>query len=123
MRETIRKEKKGSRSDHDVRVDVGLGYRPILEFRFYNGSDEKLSTTGYLAIDGDWENARAYFIPVDKGEGWKLQKRPNYKVFTIARYGIDYEKWWRYRGEYDLIEDTRTGEYYIQLTEKEQGND
>lgn len=105
---TFKVEKSGLKSDGTQRW-AGT-------FRFYNGSEKKISDSGYAAIDIDQEERRVYFVESDATEGWKLVGLGNVRSlsFTFESAAPAHE-WVSYEGEYNLLKDTQSGDYYIDL--------
>lgn len=82
-------------------------------FSFYDGAEKKISSTGYAAVDTDWDENRIYFVETDEKEGWKLigSKAVRELALTIYEYGT----WKCLESEYNLLKDTATGDYYIDV--------
>ena len=120
MREKLRKTRSRSNPGKDVTLKVersGLtangAQRYVVTFRFYNSSEKKITNTGYAAADIDREVRRVYFVEADASEGWKMIGDRN--VRTLSFTVTDKEEWAAYEGEYNLLKDSSTGEYYIDL--------
>ena len=126
MRESLRKSKQRVvAAEKEVRLTVrkaGLaansGRRWQMVFGFYNGAERKISSTNYAAVDVDLEERRVYFVETDGREGWKLTGSKNVKELSLTIY--DSDVWKVYEGEYNLFKDSASGDYYIDLVNKEE---
>lgn len=126
MRESLRKSKQRVvASEKEVRLTVrkaGLTadgeQRWQMIFGFYNGAERKISSTNYAAVDVDLEERRVYFVETDGREGWKLIGSKNVKELSLTVY--DSDVWKAYEGEYNLLKDNASGDYYIDLVNKEE---
>jgi len=125
MRESLRKSKQRViAAEKEVRLTIrkaGLtadgGRRWQMIFGFYNGAERKISSTNYAAVDVDLEERRVYFVETDGREGWKLTGSKNVKELSLTVY--DSDVWKVYEGEYNLLKDSASGDYYIDLVKKE----
>ena len=125
MRESLRKSKQRViAAEKEVRLTVrkaGLtadgNQRWQMIFGFYNGAERKISSTNYAAVDVDLEERRVYFVETDGREGWKLTGSKNVKELSLTVY--DRDVWEVYEGEYNLLKDSVSGDYYIDLVKKE----
>lgn len=120
MREPMRKIRRRSNLGKDIALKVersGLKasgeQRHVATFRFYGESEKKVTGTGYAAIDIDQDEKRVYFVETDATEGWKLIGDKN--VRTLSLTIIDVDEWSKYEGEYSLLKDSGSGDYYIDL--------
>ena len=126
MRESLRKSKQRViAAEKEVRLTVrkaGLtadgNQRWQMIFGFYNGAERKISSTNYAAVDVDLEERRVYFVETDGREGWKLTGSKNVKELSLTVY--DSDVWKVYEGEYNLLKDNASGDYYIDLVKKEE---
>lgn len=126
MREYLRKSKPhGNVANKDVRLKLrkaGLSaegeQRWQLVFGLYDSANVKITATGYAAIDVDWEESRVYFVEADAMEGWKLVDGKSVSEFSLTVY--DYKAWRPYEGEYVLLKDKASNDYYIDLVNKEE---
>lgn len=126
MRESLRKSKQRVvAAEKEVRLTVrkaGLtadgNQRWQMIFGFYNGAERKISSTNYAAVDVDLEERRVYFVETDGREGWKLTGSKNVKELSLTVY--DSDVWKVYEGEYNLLKDSASGDYYIDLVKKEE---
>lgn len=125
MREPLRKSKQRVTSaEKEVRLTVrraGLtadgGQRWSMIFGFYNGAEKKIGSTNFAAVDIDFEENRVYFVETDEKEGWKLTGSKNVRELSLTVY--DDDVWRAYEGEYNLLKDRTSGDYYIDLVGKE----
>lgn len=125
MRECLRKSKPhGNNVNKDVRLKLrkaGLSadgeQRWQLVFSLYDNANAKISATGYAAVDIDWEESRVYFVETESNEGWKLIDGKSVSELSLTIY--DYDAWKPYEGEYVLLKDKVSGDYYIDLVKKE----
>lgn len=125
MRECLRKSKqRGNNANKDVKLKVRKGglkadgeQRWQLVFSLYDDAKIKVSTTGYAAVDVDWEESRVYFVETEINEGWRLTGEKNVKELSLTIYNHDI--WEPYNGEYVLLKDKASGDYYIDLVKKE----
>lgn len=85
-------------------------------FSFYEGSERKITSTGYAAVDVDWEENRVYFVETDEKEGWKLVGDKSVKELALTVY--DSEIWKACEGDYNLLKDNSSGDYYIDVVRK-----
>lgn len=126
MRESLRKSKQRVvAAEKEVRLTVrragltaGGNQRWQMIFGFYNGAERKISSTNYAAVDVDLEERRVYFVETDGREGWKLTGSKNVKELSLTVY--DSDVWKVYEGEYNLLKDSASGDYYIDLVKKEE---
>ena len=126
MRERLRKShQRVVIAEKDVRLTVrkaGLTadgeQRWQMIFGFYNGAEKKISSTNYAAIDIDLEESRVYFVETDGKEGWKFTGSKNVRELSLTIY--DSDVWMAYEGEYNLLKDNASGDYYIDLVKKEE---
>ena len=126
MRECLRKSKPhGNNVNKDVRLKLrkaGLSadgeQRWQLVFSLYDNANAKISATGYAAVDIDWEESRVYFVETESNEGWKLIDGKSVSELSLTIY--DYNAWKPYEGEYVLLKDKASGDYYIDLVKKEE---
>ena len=58
-----------------------------------------------------------YFIETEINEGWRLTGEKNVKELSLTIY--DHDIWEPYNGEYVLLKDKASGDYYIDLVKKE----
>lgn len=123
MREKMRKTRSRSNPGKDVAFKVeksGLksdgAQRFAGTFRFYNESEKKVTNTGYAAFDIDREERRVYFVESDATDGWKLvgNRKVRALSFTLESTESAYE-WTAHEGEYNLLKDSVSGDYYIDL--------
>lgn len=125
MRESLRKSKPhGNIVNKDVRLKLrkaGLfaegNQRWQLVFSLYDGANMKITATGYAAIDVDWEESRVYFVETEANEGWKLIDGKSVSELSLTVY--DHDTWRPYEGEYVLLKDKASNDYYIDLVNKE----
>ena len=125
MRESLRKNKqRGNAANKDVKLKVrkaGLTANSVqrwqLIFGLYDGANIKITTTGYAAIDVDWEESRVYFIETNENDGWKLVDGKSVSELSLTIY--DHDTWSHYEGQYTLLKDKTSGDYYIDLVRKE----
>ena len=125
MREPLRKSKQRVASaEKEVRLTVRRArltadgeQRWSMIFGFSNGAEKKIGSTNYAAVDIDFEESRVYFVETDKKEGWKLTGSKN--VRELRRTVYDADVWKAYEGEYNLLKDRASGDYYIDLVGKE----
>ena len=125
MRESLRRSRvRGTVLNKDVRLKLrksGLTadgeQRWQLVFSFYDNANMKITATGYAAVDVDWEESRAFFVETESNEGWKLQDGKSVSELSLTVYNHDV--WRSYEGEYVLLKDKVSGDYYIDLVNKE----
>lgn len=125
MRECLRKSKQRVVvAEKEVRltvrragVNVDGEQRWQMIFGFYNGAEKKISSTNFAAVDVDFEENRIYFVETDDKEGWKLAGSKNVRELSLTIYDADV--WRGYEGEYNLLKDRVSGDYYIDLVNKE----
>ena len=125
MRECLRKSKPhGNNVNKDVRLNLrkaGLSadgeQRWQLVFSLYDNANAKITATGYAAVDIDWDESRVYFVETEANEGWKLIDGKSVSELLLTIY--DYDAWKPYKGEYVLLKDKASGDYYIDLVKKE----
>ena len=86
-------------------------------FGFYNGAERKIGSTNFAAVDVDFEESRIYFVETDEKEGWKFTGSKNVRELSLTVYDADV--WRVYEGEYNLLKDRTSGDYYIDLVKKE----
>lgn len=121
MRQSLRKCKtRITVAEKEVRLKLrkaGLSVdgeqRWLAVFSFYDGAEKKISTTGYAAVDTDWDENRIYFVETNEKEGWKLIGSKAVKELALTIY--DNEIWKCFEGGYNLLKDTATGDYYIDV--------
>lgn len=126
MRESLRKSKQRVTSaEKEVRLKVrraGLAadgaQRWSMIFGFYNGAERKIGSTNFAAVDVDFEESRIYFVETDEKEGWKFTGSKNVRELSLTVYDADV--WRAYEGEYNLLKDRTSGDYYIDLVKKEE---
>ena len=126
MRESLRKSKQRVASaEKEVRLKVrraGLTadgeQRWSMIFGFYNGAERKIGSTNFAAVDVDFEESRIYFVETDEKEGWKFTGSKNVRELSLTVYDADV--WRVYEGEYNLLKDRTSGDYYIDLVKKEE---
>ena len=107
VRRTVRKA--GLTADGEQRWQMIFG--------FYDGAEKKISSTNYAAVDVDLEERRVYFVETDGKEGWKFTGSKNVKELSLTIY--DSDVWKVFEGEYNLLKDNASGDYYIDLVNKE----
>lgn len=125
MRVSLRKSKQRVvAAEKEVRLTVrkaGLTadgeQRWQMIFGFYDGAEKKISSTNYAAVDVDLEERRVYFVETDGKEGWKFTGSKNVKELSLTIY--DSDVWKVFEGEYNLLKDNSSGDYYIDLVNKE----
>ena len=125
MRVSLRKSKQRVvAAEKEVRLTVrkaGLTadgeQRWQMIFGFYDGAKKKISSTNYAAVDVDLEERRVYFVETDGKEGWKFTGSKNVKELSLTIY--DSDVWKVFEGEYNLLKDNASGDYYIDLVNKE----
>ena len=125
MRVSLRKSKQRViAAEKEVRLTVrkaGLTadgeQRWQMIFGFYDGAEKKISSTNYAAVDVDLEERRVYFVETDGKEGWKFTGSKNVKELSLTVY--DSDVWKVFEGEYNLLKDNASGDYYIDLVNKE----
>lgn len=125
MRVSLRKSKQRViAAEKEVRLTVrkaGLSadgeQRWQMIFGFYNGAEKKIGSTNYAAVDVDLEERRVYFVETDGKEGWKFTGSKNVKELSLTIY--DKEVWEVFEGEYNLLKDNASGDYFIDLVNKE----
>lgn len=125
MRECLRKSKPhGNNVNKDVRLKLrkaGLSadgeQRWQLVFSLYDNANVKITATGYAAVDIDWDESRVYFVETEANEGWKLIDGKSVSELSLTIY--DYDAWKPYEGEYVLLKDKASNDYYIDLVRKE----
>lgn len=125
MRVSLRKSKQRViAAEKEVRLTVrkaGLTadgeQRWQMIFGFYNGAEKKIGSTNYAAVDVDLEERRVYFVETDGKEGWKFTGSKNVKELSLTIY--DNEVWKVFEGEYNLLKDNASGDYFIDLVNKE----
>lgn len=114
MRECLRKSKQRVVvAEKEVRLTV-RGRRVV--FGFYNKAEKKISSTNFVAVDVDFEESRVYFVETDETEGWKLTAG-NVRELSLTVHDADV--WKGYEGHYNLLKDRASGDYYIDLVNKE----
>lgn len=129
MRTPWRKEKvRTIAAKKDVRLSTrsnGLGadgtQRWAVVFAFYNESEKKVTSTSYIAFDTDFDANRVYFVGSDEKEGWKLIGDKS--VREISPTIRDRDEWDRFAGEYNLLKDTASNDYYIDLVRRKEVED
>ena len=125
MRECLRKSKQRVVvTEKEVRltirkagVNVDGEQRWQMIFGFYNEAEKKISSTNFAAVDVDFEESRIYFVETDEKEGWKFTGSKNVRELSLTVY--DANVWKAYEGEYNLLKDRTSGDYYIDLVKKE----
>lgn len=125
MRESLRKcRPHGNITNKDIRLKLrkaGLStdgsQRWQLVFSLYDNANMKITATGYAAVDVDWDEARVYFVETEANEGWKLIDGKSVSEFSLTVY--DHDTWKPYEGEYVLLKDKASNDYYIDLVDKE----
>ena len=125
MRESLRKCKPhGNITNKDIRLKLrkaGLSadgnLRWQLVFGLYDGANMKITATGYAAVDVDWDESRVYFVEAEANEGWKLVDGKSVSELSLTVY--DHDTWEPYEGEYVLLKDKASNDYYIDLVNKE----
>lgn len=86
-----------------------------LAIRFAGDSWKKASGTEYVLPEIDWDINRLYFTTSNKNQGYKLTGDKSVRVITVTIY--EPEKWKKFTGEYDLLKEIESGDYYIDLKE------
>lgn len=123
MREKLRKTRSRANPGKDVAFKVEKrGLKPngtqrwSVTFRFYNESEKKIGNTGYAALDIDHEERRVYFVESDATEGWKLTGQGNVRTLSFSFEATETaDEWASHEGEYNLLKDSSSGDYYIDL--------
>lgn len=114
MRERI---KKGNRGTYKGEKEVHLSTQGVKTFQaaftFHGESWKKITSGKYVAIEPDWAEKRIYFVEEDQDEGYKLSGDKS--VRTLALTIHNKEKWDQLKGDYNLLKDSATGDYYIDL--------
>lgn len=124
MRECLRKSKQRVIvAEKEVKLKIrkaGLAadgeQRWQMIFSFYNGAERKVSSTNHAAIDVDLEESRVYFVETNDKEGWKFTGSKNVRELSLTIY--DSDVWKAYEGEYNLLKDVSSSDYYIDLVAK-----
>ena len=119
MRERIKKGTRGHYSNGEKEVHLSIQGKQIVQvaIRFADQSWKKVSNTGFVAIETDWDEKRLYFVPDSKSEGFKLSGEKSVRTISFTTH--EKPKWERYIGDYNLLKDSMSGDYYIDLIEKE----
>lgn len=125
MRESLRKSKShGNNVNKDVKLKLrraGLSADGVQRWQLvcslYDNANAKISSTGYAAIDVDWEESRVYFVETEVNDGWKLINGKTVSELSLTIY--DYDIWKPYEGEYILLKDKSSGDYYVDIVRKE----
>lgn len=119
MRQRIEKGVRGHYSYGDKEVRLSIQGKQIVQvaIRFANQSWEKVSNTDFVALDIDWDMKQLFFVPANKDDGYKLsgEKTVRTAAFTVH----DAEAWRPFIGDYVLLKDQASGDYYIDLTAEE----
>ncbi len=104
----------------EVRLSViGAGlnadgtHRYATSIRFANEAWKKASDTEYVALEIDRDEKRLYFIAGNKTNGFKLVGDKTVRTVTFSIH--DEHEWDIYKGEYNLLKDVDSGDYYIDL--------
>lgn len=129
MREKIKKNNAGrgavGRKEVALRINKsGLSadgtQRYVIAVRFTDESYKKASNTEYVLPEIDFDESRLYFVAATREEGYKLtnsSKSGTYKSITFSVNNI--AKWKGFVGDYDLLKDRNSGDYYIDFSKKE----
>lgn len=123
-RERITKGAVGSRGniEKEIRLSViksgygaGNTQRWSVSIRFAEESWKKASTTDFVSVEIDRDEQRLYFVTSNKNEGYKLTGNKSVRTVSITIH--DEIGWRKYEGEYNLLKDVNSGDYYIDLKE------
>ena len=125
MRKRMRKRRaRGGITNKDVRLKLRKAGTSAegqqnwqLVFTFFDNAHLKITATGYAAIDVDWDESRVFFVEEEASEGWKL--RDGKSVSDLPLTVENQDEWRLYEGEYVLLKDKASGDYYIDLVSKE----
>lgn len=122
MRVRIQRGTDGGKGsvEKEVRLSViraGLNadgtQRHSTSIRFGNESWKKASDTDYVAVEIDRDEKRLYFVTGNKANGFKLVGSKTVRTVTFSIH--DVQEWNIYKGEYNLLKDVDSGDYYIDL--------
>lgn len=119
MRQRIKKGVRGHYSNGEKEVHLSVQGKQIVQvaIRFANQSWIKVSNTGYVALDIDWEMMQLFFVPESKDNGYKLSGQKSVRTVTFTTHDVD--KWRAFVGDYVLLKDQKSGDYYIDLKKEE----
>lgn len=106
-------EKEISLSVRKNGYGVGGAQRWALSIRFAQESWKKASTTDFVSVEIDRDEQRLYFVTSNKNEGYKLTGNKNVREIKPTIY--DEIGWRKYGGDYNLLKDVKSGDYYIDL--------
>ena len=99
---------------HKSGLNATGNQRHVVAIGFHYDSHKKASSTNRVVPEIDWEASRLFFVSNE--QGFKLSGDKGVK--TISFTVDDVEKWRAYIGDYDLLKDFESGDYYIDLSKK-----
>ena len=92
------------------------GDKKVTNFTFYNGSEKKIGSTGYLVYA--LTATRVYFKAADIKTGFKLYNKTENSISTRFKIIRNLTK---FIGDYNLLFDNNEGCWYIDMTQKTDG--
>ena len=116
MREQIVKGTRGRYSNDEKEVLLSLQGKQIVQvaIRFANQSWLKVSNSGYVGFEIDREMKQLFFVSADKDTGYKLTGEVSTRTAKFTTHNA--EEWKPFIGNYVLLKDQISGDYYIDLT-------
>ena len=93
--------------------------RYVVAIRFTNESYKKASSTGFVIPEVDFEEGKLYFTSGTEKEGYKLVASGKGSTFKSITFSIDdLNVWHPFIGDYDLLKDNESQDYYIDFSKK-----